>query len=145
MPSYIALDMTLYRNTGTYGSPTWDLVDNVRDLRIPRTMKEANVSTRKVKVEQVEPTLLALGVEWEMVRDDADTDYTALQTAFEGRSMVELAFANGPIATQGTKYTRCEMKLFDFSEQEPLEGANLVSVVAKPCRSANAPSTVTVP
>lgn len=141
--SYIGLDMTLYRNTGTYGSPVWDLIDNVRDLRIPRKMGEADVSTRRTKVKQFEPSQLELGVEWEMVKEEADLDYAAIQTAFNGRSMVELAFANGPIALAGTKFTRCEMKIFDFSEDQPLADADLVSVVAKPCRSINPPTTTT--
>ena len=58
---------------------------------------------------------------------------------------VEFAFANGPIATSGTTYTRQECKIFQFDEDQPLTGGIGAQVTAKPCKSANAPTVVTVP
>ena len=53
----------------------------------------------------------------------SDADFAALLTAYQNRTMVEFAFADGVIATSGTKYFRIECKLFEFSRNEALEDA----------------------
>lgn len=143
--SYVGIDMTLYRNTGTFGSPTWLLIDIVRDNKVAQKKGEADVSRRKIKVRQFEPTIEEKGLEFQIIRDEADTNYTALQSAYDANTIVEFAICNGPIANSGQKYLRCEMKIFGFDQGEPLDGANTTDVTAKPCYSANAPSRTTVP
>jgi hypothetical protein len=149
MSKQVGLDMYLYRNTGSYGTPTWVVVENVRDLNGADSMAEADVSRRGTAVtgsgfKQNEPTLREMSFDWEMVRDEADADFTALRTAYAARTLVEFAFADGAIATTGTNYFRIECKIFGFERSEPLEGPNTYKVTAKPCYSANAPLLVTV-
>ena len=147
MSKQVGLDMYLYRNTNTFASPTWAIVENVRDLTGPDSFAEADVSRRNTGAsafKQSEPTLREVSYEWDMVHDPSDADFAALLTAYAARTLTEFAFADGPIATTGTKYFRIECKLFEFSRNEALEDANIYHVVAKPCYSANAPSAVTV-
>lgn len=144
MPEQIGLDMKLYRNSGTYASPTWVLVDNVADLKGPDSMGEAVIGIRGKAYEQYEPGLRKVSFDWDMIKDETDTNFSALRTAYGAKTLTEFAFANGAIATTGTKYFRIECKLFEFSRDESLEGANKYHVVAKPCWSANVPSYVTV-
>jgi len=42
----LGLDARLYRNTGSYASPTWNFVQNVKDLTLNLEVGEADVSTR---------------------------------------------------------------------------------------------------
>ena len=144
MSKQVGLDMYLYYNTGTYGSPTWTLIENVQDLTGPDSFAEANVSRRKVKFEQLEPTLRKVSFEWGMIYDPSDTAFAALKANYAAKTLTEFAFADGPIATNGTIYLRIECKIFTFDRDESLEGANAYKVVAKPCYSSNVPSVVTV-
>jgi hypothetical protein len=143
----------LYRNTGTFGTAVWNLVDNVRDVSIPDSYAEADVSRRAAGLKQTEPTLRDLSIEWEMIWDTADADFAALYVHYAAKTLVELAIADGPIGTAGTVasggtvdvvFTRVECKILSWEKQEPLEGAATVKVVAKPCYSSNAFSYNTV-
>ena len=42
----LGLKAKLYRNTGSYGSPTWNEVKNVKDVTLTIEKGEADVSTR---------------------------------------------------------------------------------------------------
>lgn len=149
MGKQVGLDMKLYRATG---SPAWNLIDNVRDLTGPDSFSEADVSVRGVGIKLTEPALRDISIEWEMVYDETDTDFTAVRTAYAAKTLIELALADGLIGTAGTvgsggtagaQYIRIECKIFKFERNEALEGANLYSVVAKPCYSAASGPTVT--
>lgn len=143
MAEQIGLDMLLYRNTGTNGSPTWALIENVGDLTGPDSMDKIELPRRKTAIKQYEPGQRDISFEWDMIKDETDTQFTALRTAYAAKTLTEFAFANGPIATAGTKYFRVECKIFEFSRTEPINGANAYHVVAAPCWSANVPSYVT--
>ena len=143
--NWVGLDMTLYRNTGTFATPTWVLVDNVQDLKMGSQMGEAELNSRKSKLVQKEPTLDEYVFNWGMIKDETDTNYTALRTAKDARTLVEFAFANGPIATSGTSYFRIETKIFGWDDDRPLTGGVGTSVTAKPCKSNNAPTWTVTP
>jgi hypothetical protein len=142
---WIGLDMYLYRNTGSFGSPAWTLVDNVEDLKRQSKLDEAEIKIRKMRDVQYEPGLNAKQFSWSMLKDETDTNYTALRTAKDAGTLIEFAFANGPIATSGTVYYRQECKLFGWDDDEPISGAVMTQVTAKPCKSANASSWTTTP
>src|SRR5690349_14361333 len=118
--NWVGLDMKLYRNTGTFASPVWTLVDNVQDLKRGSSMGEAELNARNSQIVQKEPTLQEYVFNWGMIKNETDTNYTALRTAKDARTLVEFAFANGLIATSGTSYFRIETKLFGFDDEEPL-------------------------
>jgi hypothetical protein len=136
MSKQVGLDMLLYRNASTYGSPSWQLIENVRDLTGPDSFVEADVSIRGNGLKAAEPTLEDISFEWEMVHDPDDGDFNAVLAAFTGKALIEFAFADGPIATNGTKYLRIETKVFKFDRAEPLEGANTRAIMVKPCWGA---------
>ena len=46
MAKKIGLEAKLYRNTGTYESPSWSEMTNVRDLTLNVEKGEADVTTR---------------------------------------------------------------------------------------------------
>ena len=43
MPVKLGLDAKLFQNTGTYATPTWDEITNVRDLTLNLEAGEADV------------------------------------------------------------------------------------------------------
>jgi hypothetical protein len=90
-------------------------------------------------------TLKDASLEFEMVWDTADADFTAIRTAFLTNAAIEFAVLDGNVATAGTQGLRASMAITNFSRSEPLEDAIKVSVTAKPTYSANAPEWMTIP
>jgi len=144
MSKQVGLDMYLYYNASTYGSPSWTLINNVQDLEAPDEFEEADVGRRADGLVAVEPSRRKVELNFTMVSDLTDSAFSALKTRYLARTLTEFALADGPIATAGTVYTRCEMKITKFARKEPLSGSVTVDVTAKRCYSSNAPSVVTV-
>lgn len=149
-PSFVGLDMFLYYNSASFASPTWVAV-NTRDMKKARARGEADVSNRGSKEQLTEPTLNKREYNFDIVTDQTDAAFVAIQTAYFARTAIEFALANGPIGTAGTVasggtanvvFSRMTTKIFSFEDAEPLDGADITSVVAKPSKLAqtNAPT-----
>lgn len=148
MSKQVGLDMKLFRATG---APAWAEVENVRDLSSPDSFGETDVSIRGKAIKLTEPTLRDISIEWEMVFDETDVDFTAIRTAYTGKTLIQLALADGAIGTSasvasggtaGVKYISLSCKILKFERNEALEGPNTYAVSAKPCYSAVAAPTV---
>ena len=149
-PSYVGLDMTLYINNGNFASPNFALI-NCRDLKKGKTRGEADVSNRGSTLALTEPTLDKREYTFDIVTDQTDASFVSLQSAYFGRTNVEIALANGAIGTLGTVasggtanviYSRVTCKVFGWEDNEPLDGAVTTSVTLKPSKTAqtNAPT-----
>lgn len=145
MSIVFGVNCKLYRNTGTYGSPVWNLCDQVRDVKLALPANEADVTTRlNGGYKAAEPVMIDAAVEFEMPWDPADTDLMALKTAFLARSAVEMFVLDGLVATSGSRGLRATMKVFDFSRDEGLENAAMATVKMKPCLAAQPPAWTTI-
>lgn len=153
MGNKVGIDHKLFRNSASFASPTWDEIINCRDLNIPDFFDEVEVRRRGAAIKQFEPGQRELDLTWEMIWDPADTDFTAIQTAYVAKNLIELAFADGAIGTSGTTgsggtagvvFTRVECKIIRWEKQFTMDGAAIVSVQARPCYSNNAFSYNTV-
>lgn len=141
----LGLDAKLYRNTSTPGSPTWNLVANVRDVTLNLETGEADVTTRGNNGWRATVgTLKDASIEFEMVWDTADDDFTSLKDAFFNGTAIELAVMDGLITANGSQGLRAVCRIINFSRSEPLEEAITVSVTAKPTYSVSPPSWLTV-
>ena len=145
MAVVLGMNAKLYRNTGTYASPTWTEIDNVRDVTLSMETGEADVTTRAASGwRQSIATLKDAGLDFEMVWDSTDTGFTALKTAFLNGTNVEFLVLDGDSTTSGNQGLRAEMSIMSFSRNEALEEALTVSVTAKPTKGDNAPAWYTV-
>lgn len=145
MGKKLGLDAKLYRNTGTYGSPTWTEYKNVKDLGLNLTKAEADATTRGYGGwEALVSTLKKGALSFESVYDTADTGFVALLDSFLNNTAVEFAIADGPILTAGTKYIRASMEVFGFNKTENLTDVQRVAFDIKPTYADNAPALVTV-
>ena len=136
----LGLDARLYRNKGAYSSVTWNEVKNVKDLTLSLEAGEADVTTRGNGGWRATIATLKDGsLEFEMVWDTADDDFTAIRTAFLTNGTVEFAVLDGPVGTSGSQGLRAAMAITNFSRSEPLEEAIKVSVTAKPTYSDHPP------
>lgn len=148
MGKTIGLDCNAYRNTGTWASPTWVAMSSVQDLTGSAGRNKVEAVSRGSKRKKYMGGLIDEGVGFKMLRDKSDTTQAALKAAFLAQppTVIGFAFADGPIATTGTIYTKIDMIVTKFSDlEEPLEGAATVDVELSPAaQSANEPTEVTV-
>lgn len=142
----LGMEAKLYRNTGTYAAPTWVEMTNVKDVTLNLEAGEADVTTRGNAGWRATIAALKDGsIEFEMVWDTADADFTAIQQAFFGNTDLEFAVMDGDVASSGSQGLRATMAITNFSRSEALEEAIGVSVTAKPTYAANPPEWMTVP
>ena len=142
----LGLNAKLYRNTGTYGSPTWNEIPNVKDVTLSLEKGETDATTRgNGGWEAVIATLKKASIEFNMVWDTADQDLIALRDAWLGDTVIEFAVMDGDINTPGNQGLRASCMVTKFSRKEPLEEALMAEVSIKPSYSAFAPSWYTVP
>lgn len=146
MASRLGLECKAYRNTGTYGAPTWDEVTNIRDLTLSLEKGESDVSTRSTGGWRARRGVLKdAKIEWQMVWDTADTDFTAFRNSFLNGTSIDMLFLDGSVSTTGSQGFRADIEIFSFSRNENLEEAVMVDVSAMPTYSTNAPTWYTVP
>ena len=136
----LGLDARLYRNTGSYASPTWNFVQNVKDLTLNLEVCEADVSTRGTGGWRATVSALKdASIEFELVWDTADDDFAVIRDAFLTRGALDFAVMDGDITTPGSQGLRAICMIASFSRNEALEEALTVSVTAKPTYAAFAP------
>ena len=139
-------DAKLYRNTATPGTPVWNEITNVKDVTLNLEAGEADVTTRgNAGWRATVGTLKDGSIEFEMVWDSANDDFTAIRDAFLHRGAVEFAVMDGDMATAGSQGLRAICMITNFSRNEALEEAITVSVTAKPTYAVVPPSWMVVP
>jgi hypothetical protein len=140
----LGLDAKAYRNSGTYAAPAWSEMTDAQEVTLNLEGAEAEVPRRGSVWRKRLLGLLDGSVEFQVLYDGADGDFQAIRDAFLGREVIDLAFADGDIATAGTQYLRSEWYVTSFTRNEPLEEALTYSVTVRPAESENDPEWVTV-
>jgi len=146
MSAKLGMEAKLYRNTGSYESPVWAEVENVKDLALNLEAGEADVTTRANDGWRATiATLKDASVEFGMVWDTEDADFSAIQDAYFDGTSIEFAVMDGDIAVAGSEGLRATMAVTGFSRDEPLEEAITVTVTIKPTYADNPPEWYVVP
>ena len=146
--SYVLAEKAkIYRNTGTYASPTWDEIVNVKDLSLNLDKDEVEITTRASNgFKEFVDGLIDASVEFQMVWNTADPDFTALQTAFFAKTSIEFLVLDGLRTTSGTQGLRATCMVKNFSRSETLGEAIMVDITIRPTKNANAaPAWFTTP
>jgi predicted secreted protein len=140
METKLGLDAKLYRNTGSYGSPIWNEIENPKDVTLNLTKTEADVSRRgsggwKAMVGAMKEA----AIDFELVFREGDEDFEALRDSFLENTSVGLAVMDGDIETTGSQGLRADFEVFSFTRNEPLDGAITYTFSIKPTDSDNPP------
>lgn len=130
------LDAKLLR--GSAGSTGATEVKNVKDLTLNLESGEADVTTRATSGWRASvATLKEALLEFEILYDTEDADFTAFQSAYFGNTPMALFVTDG----DGNGLD-ADWSITGFSVEQPLEEALTVSVTAKPTASTRAPQWV---
>lgn len=101
------IDGAVYRNTGTYGSPTWTEITNVRDVSPAFPWDMGDASSRATPVKLYRKTQTDWSTQVVVRTDDADAGYQALYDSAMGAGLpIELMVLNGPVTEEGAAGVR---------------------------------------
>ncbi len=130
----------LYRNTGTYDTPVWAEMPNVKDLTLNLETSTADATTRGNSGWKATMAALKDGsVDLEAVWDSDDEGFAALREAYFANGTIETAVMDGDITVAGSEGLRATMSVTNFTRNEKLEETITASVTIKPAYSAHAP------
>lgn len=139
MAHVLSENAKFYRNTATYGSPTWDLISNVKDLTLNLDKDETDVTTRASGgFKEFVDGLIDASIEFSMLWDTADTDFTAIRTAFFAKTAIEFLILDGLQATAGSQGLRVTCMVKSFTRNETLGEALMVDCTIRPVKNSNA-------
>jgi len=134
MSIVLGMDCVLYR--GTAGSTASTEMTNVQDVTLNLETDEADVTTRGNSGWRASVATLKNGtVEFTMIWDTADTDFTAIQSAYFNKTAIALF-----VADSNGEGLDADFTIINFTINQPLAEATTVSVTAKPTYSTRAPS-----
>jgi hypothetical protein len=133
----------VYRNTGTWASPTWSEVTGLKDLARSGEWGEADAATRDSVFNLTLLTILDTVITGVLVKG-ANSNYNAIRSAFENGTPIELAIMDGPITTAGNRGLRAMFVVQQFSEEYPLRDEMVHNVTFKCTPDTNAPTWYTV-
>lgn len=142
MAAVLSENAKLYRNSGSYGTPTWDLINNVKDLTLNLDKDEVDITTRgSGGFKEFIDGMIDASIDFGMVWDTADTDFTAIRTAFFAKTAIEFLILDGLQATSGSQGLRVTCMIKSFTRNENLGEALMVDVTLRPVKNANAAPT----
>ena len=134
MAVVLGLDAILMR--GTAGQTAATEVKNVKDLTLSMESGEADVTTRATSGWKASiATLKEASLEFGILYDTEDADFTAFRDAYFGNTPLALFVTDG----NGSGLD-ADWSITGFSVEQPLEEALTVSVTAKPTASTRAPA-----
>jgi hypothetical protein len=99
----LAIKAKIYRNTGTFASPTWVAINNVRDANMGAAWDKGDAAVRATRVKIYAPTQVDLAANCVVRCDDADAGYGALDDASISSATLDLLILDGPITVEGTR------------------------------------------
>jgi hypothetical protein len=130
-----------YCAAGIGGSPAWTLLAIVKDVKVPMSKGEVDVTTRASGGwKQVIGALIEAGIDFEMPWDTENAGLAAVRDAFFDDTSLGVAAMDGPIDVAGSEGLWADCAVLKFERNEPLGAAATVSVTVKPTYSANQPT-----
>ena len=95
-----------YRNTGTYGTPTWTAITFVRDAQVAIPWDLVEASIRDTRVKLYHPTQIDFAVSLTVRCDDADAGYQALLGAAQEGTTIDMMILDGLVSVEGSAGVR---------------------------------------
>jgi hypothetical protein len=145
MPHVLSENAKLFRNTGTFASPTWDEITLVKDLSISLDKDETDVTVRASGgFKEFVDGMIDASLEFSMLYDDTDTDFTALRTAFFAKTQVEVLVLDGAATgagSTGNQGLRARMMVKSMTRNENLGEALMMDITMRPVKNSDGPPT----
>lgn len=143
MPIRKGITCKFYRNTASYGTPTWAEVHEVSDWKENLDWQKAAAGSRLTRVGQSVKTQLDLS--WTgTLKDDGGTNAEAIKDALLTDQVLDVLILNGPITENGVRGYRTDVQVFSGSNSQGLTEVVYPEIMIAPTPSANAPKAVKI-
>jgi hypothetical protein len=111
----------------------WNEIKNAKDVSLPDSTEAIDVSARYSAAKKYIAGMSDGSIEfgYQYIKG-TDPVFDALQTHYLSREPIEIAAADGPIAENGTVYSRDWYVVTKFERTEELGGSRVYSVTLQP-------------
>lgn len=140
----IGLNAKAYRNTGSYGAPTWSEMTLISDMSVNPSWEEADASARESRIKQTVKTLMMLDISGKMKKKPSDANYTALMNAMLSDDVLDLLIMDGDKDTEGNRGWRADFQVFSTNEDQAMGNVLFEEFTLKPSITGNPPKAVLV-
>lgn len=140
----IGLNAKAYRNSGSYGSPTWLEMTLISDLSVNPSWEEADASARESRIKQTVKTLMALEISGKMKKKLGDDNYDALMNAMLSDDTLDLLILDGDRETEDVRGWRADFQVFSANEDQSMTNVLFEEFTLKPSITENPPKAVLV-
>jgi hypothetical protein len=93
----------MYRNTGSYGTPTWTEIGHVRDVSAGAPWDLVDASIRAARVKVYAATQVDFAISAVVRKNDADAGYQALRAAADEGTALDLLVLDGAVTNEGAR------------------------------------------
>jgi hypothetical protein len=107
----LGINCVVYRNTGTWGSPTWTACPEFESVNIDPRYTKADSNSRDSRFGRGKLTLAEVGVTARLKVKPVNTNYEALMDAFSLGTAVDLLILDGDKDTVGSRGIRAEFNI----------------------------------
>lgn len=133
-----------YRNTGTYGSPTWTEITSAQGGEIGDQWDFGDASKRVTRAKLYQKTQIDMASKLTLVANPAAADYVAFYGAAQSKTAsLDCLLLNGKISTEGAIGIRSEFQISRQKENQEMGGVIVNNFDLMPIATTNGvPSTV---
>jgi hypothetical protein len=137
------IDCKVYRNSASYGSPTWALINPTIEVTVNLENSTFDASNRDSNYRLQLPALTDISVDLRFHKDKDDADFLALETAAQTRANLDLLILDGLQTVATSDGWRILGFFSSWTESQPLEDAITVDATYVPAAVANAVAVAT--
>src|SRR4051812_29841402 len=102
----------VYRNTGSYGSPTWSECALFSDVSVSPAWDEGSADARESRIKQVRKTMMGLDVTGKMKKKIDDANYEAFMNALLSDAVLDVLVLDASKETVGSRGWRFDAQVF---------------------------------
>lgn len=114
----LGINAFIYRNTATFGAPTWSAVTYFEQVNVDPRYTVAPSNSRDSRFERGVPTLAGAGLRGRLKNVIADTNVVAILDAFALTTVVDLLVLNASETTVGARGFRGEFYVIAAGEDQ---------------------------
>lgn len=137
----IGKNAKVYRNSGSYGSPSWTEIDIVQSVTLSLTKSEAEVTFRGGGGwEAIVPTIKRASIDIMILHQTQDSSYQVLRAAYMADTVLDYLIVDTTRTTQYAEGLRLYANIMEFTREEPIDGVLTDKLVLKPALADQNPT-----
>lgn len=113
----VGIKAVVYRNAGSYGTPTWTAMPMVRDVQAGTSWEFGDAAIRATRVKLYHPTQQDYDIQMVVRDDDADTGVQLLKDAAVTTTAIDLLIMDAAISVEGAQGVRAHFHVSQTQDQ----------------------------